>query len=318
MLATSSVALAMVETRAAQGCTMDMECKGVRICADGRCVYPPPEAGAQGSARAASAGAAITSAVAAPAPPAAVVAPATGAASVPVAASPSVALLPSSPPAAAAAEIAAFPDGAPPGASRDSSRPSWIRGPRRPFLAEVGGLGFGIYDGNAGALGGGIEAGYRLWRWLGIGAWLEGSENREQKTAPASYRLYDLGLGLTVGETAGPLLADFSVLPELTLTRLSGEGETLGSGTGVTRMGVAAAARLRVGLRSGPWCLFIFVARSYILWEESDTVYIQHVYSGSVMPPRRNVSLGLGLAYLFGADSSNEAIASWPLPGFAE
>jgi hypothetical protein len=43
ILAATSAALAIVESRPAQaGCTKDVECKGERICENGRCVYPPP------------------------------------------------------------------------------------------------------------------------------------------------------------------------------------------------------------------------------------------------------------------------------------
>jgi hypothetical protein len=137
-------------------------------------------------------------------------------------------------------------------------------------------------------------------RWLAVGAWLEGSGEREQTTVHESpaYRLYDLGLGLTVGETVGPLLADLSVLPEL--TRLTVESRNLVSGPSVTRWGAAVDARLRVGLLFGSWCPFIFVAGSFAYRAERFTVYDQSVYSGSTTIPRGNASLGLGLAYLFG------------------
>ena len=40
ILAATAAALALVEPRPAAGCTMDVECKGVRICENGNCVYP--------------------------------------------------------------------------------------------------------------------------------------------------------------------------------------------------------------------------------------------------------------------------------------
>jgi hypothetical protein len=206
---------------------------------------------------------------------------------------------PSQAPAAAAAEVAASPKGALPVASRVAGRASWVQRPSQHFLVEVGGFGFGIHDGKAGAFGGGVEAGYRFLCWLAVGAWLEGSGEREQATlhGSAAYRLYDLGLGLTVGKTIGPLLADLSVLPEL--TRLTVEGRDLVSGTSLTRWGAAADARLRVGLLLGTWCPFIFVAGSFPLTAESLTFYGTSAYE-SLTISTGNVSFGLGLAYLFG------------------
>ena len=324
MLAATSAALAMVETRAAHaGCTKDVECKGLRICENGRCVDPPPEAGIESPSAAASAGA--VSDVAAPVPPAAAVAtPATAAppgAVSPAASSASVTSPPSPASAATKTEVAASGKGEFGGPGRVAPRAVGIRRPCQRFLVEVGGFGFGSHDGKAGAFGGGVETGYRLLRWLAIGAWLEGSGKSEQATqdGPAAYRLYDLGLGLTVGGTVGTVLADLSVLPELTL--LSIEARNLVPGTSVTRWGAAASERLRVGLRLGPWCPFIFVAGSYAFRAERFTVYDQHVYSGDTTLPRGHTSLGLGLAYLFGvasAASSNGTIVRWPSPSFDE
>jgi hypothetical protein len=188
-------------------------------------------------------------------------------------------------------------------------------------VVEVGGFGFGIHDGNAGALGGGVEAGYRFSRRLGIGAWFERSGKRGQRGQEGSYgsahtRLFDLGLGLTVGNTVGPFLADVSVLSELRWDKV--EDRNMVSGTSARLWGVATGVRLRVGLRLGAWCPFIFVAGSHAIWEESYTVYYQHVYAGSMTPPRGNGSLGLGLAYLFGVASSDETIVRRPAPGFDE
>jgi len=316
-LAATSAVLAMVETRAAHvGCTKDVECKGMRICENGRCVYPPPETEAQGPSAAASVGPATTPAT-----------PATGTPQSPVPPAGTEAAAPAVPPnrTNAAPSVSAVAEPAPPaapprngevgGPSRVAPRASWVRQPSRRFPVEVGGFGFGIDDWNAGAFGGGVEAGYRFSRWLAIGAWLEGSGKR-QKRLPFSYayRLYDLGLGLTVGETVGPLLADLSVLPELTWQTV--EDRYLVPGTSVTLWGAAAGARLRMGPRLGQWCPFIFVAGSYAFWVQSHTVYHQHVYSGSVPLPRGNVSIGLGLAYLFGVASSDETVLRWPSPAF--
>ena len=192
-----------------------------------------------------------------------------------------------------------------PGANLVAPKEFWARRPNQRFSVEVGGVGFGIHDGKVGAWGGGVEAGYRLSRWRTVAAWFEGSGAREQALAlsSATYRRYDLGLGLAFGKTVEPLFADLSFLPEL--TRLTVEGERLVSGNSENRWGVAAGARIRIGLLIGPWRPFVFVAGSYDLAEEQFTFYGSHGYDVLTIP-RGNASYGLGLAYLFGAANSDE------------
>ena len=122
-------------------------------------------------------------------------------------------------------------------------------------------------------------------------------------SSSATYRRYDLGLGLAVGKTVEPFFADLSFLPEL--TRLTVEGEKLYSGNRENRWGIAAGARIRVGLLIGPWCPFAFVAGSYDLAEDQFKFYGSHGYDFLTIPGR-NASYGLGLAYLFGAANSDE------------
>jgi hypothetical protein len=281
MLVPTSAALAMVETRAAHaGCTMDVECKGVRICESGRCVFPAAEAGRQGPSTAASAGTAATSAVSAMGPPQSTATP------------------PSPAPATAAA-----PEGAAWG-----PRPVAPSAPRggptsRGFLVEVGGFGFQIDDGRSEAFGGGLEAGVPLSRRLAIAAWLEGSGQRQPGTLyGGTYRLFDVGLGLTVGRTVGPILADVSVLPELTWGTVE-EGAQSPMPPGHHLWGAAVGARLRMGPVLRAWCPFIFVAGSYAVWAESYAAYYIHVFNGTLSLPPWNLSLGLGLAYRFGTAS---------------
>jgi hypothetical protein len=163
----------------------------------------------------------------------------------------------------------------------------------------VGGFGFRIDDGSSGAFGGGLEAGIPLSRWLAIAAWLEGSGQRESRSLYGAYRLFDVGLGLTVGRTVGPILADVSVLPELTWGTVE-EGTLSPMPSEHHLWGAALAARLRMGLPLRAWCPFIFVADSYAVWAESYSVYYIHVFNGSLKLPPGNLSLGLGLAYRFG------------------
>jgi hypothetical protein len=274
LLAAISAASATVVRPAHAGCTKDVECKGVQICENGRCVYPLPESTTEGPTEAAlpQASAAPSSLDATPVPPAA--------------------------PAQRLNE-------AWPGASRVAPKEFWVRRPNQSFSVEVGGFGFGIHDGKLGAWGGGVEAGYRLSRWWTVAAWLEGSGAREQalRRSSATYRRYDLGLGLAVGKTVEPLFADLSLLPEL--TRLTVEGEKISSGHSENRWGVAASARIRVGLLIGSWCPFVFVAGSYDLTEEQFNFDGYHGYDVLTIP-LGNASYGLGLAYLFGAANSDE------------
>jgi hypothetical protein len=76
-LAAIPAVLAMVGARPAYAeCTTDVECKGVRICESGRCVYPSPEVKTQGPSDAASPEAAPLSAAPAPGSPPSIVPPA--------------------------------------------------------------------------------------------------------------------------------------------------------------------------------------------------------------------------------------------------
>jgi hypothetical protein len=187
------------------------------------------------------------------------------------------------------------------------------------LLVEVGGFSFGIHDGNAGAFGSGVQAGYRFSRWLAMGAWLEGSGQREQAMdlGSAAYRLYDFGFGPTVWQEIGPIFGDLSVFPELTLftikTKLMVRGQ-LHPGQSLTRWGAAAEARLRLGLVLGPLRPFIFVAGSYALTAERLTYYPEE----SMTLARGNVRLGLGLAYCFGEARRGETIARPPSPVLGE
>jgi hypothetical protein len=191
------------------------------------------------------------------------------------------------------------------GANRSTPKESWGQRPNQRFLVEVGGFGFGLHDGKTGAVGGGVEAGYRWSPWLAVAAWFTGSAAREQALAnsSATYRRYGLGVGLAVGKTVAPLFADVSLLPEL--TRTTAAGAKLASGNGGSQWGVAASAWIRAGLLIGPWCPFVFVAGGYALTEEQFKFDGSHGYDLLTIPPG-NASFGLGLAYRFGAAGLEE------------
>jgi hypothetical protein len=64
LLVTTSSGLVAANSRAATGCTRDSECKGARICENGRCVNPAPAAGAPTPSETVSPGSADASAAA--------------------------------------------------------------------------------------------------------------------------------------------------------------------------------------------------------------------------------------------------------------
>jgi hypothetical protein len=166
-------------------------------------------------------------------------------------------------------------------------------------LLELGGFGFGMHDGDAGTFGGGMQVGLRFPGWLGLDAVFAvgGQRERAMVRGTAAYRLYGLGLGLSFRKEAGSVFADLGVLADITLLRV--EGRNLNPGRSFGRWGIAADARVRLGLALGSWRPFVFSGASYALRAERLTLddYPEH----SITLSRWNFSVGLGLAYLFGA-----------------
>jgi hypothetical protein len=201
-------------------------------------------------------------------------------------------------------------------ADRTAQRAAPAGQPARKTMVELGGFGFGIHDGDAGAFGGGIQAGYRFPHWLGIDAVFAGSGVRERAMVrgSAAYRLYSLGVGLDVRKQSGPVSGDLGVFPEVTL--LSVDGRNLNPGRSVTRWGAAAAARLRLLLVLGPWRPFAFAGTSYALRAES--LRLDDYPEQSITLSRWNLSLGLGLAYFFGAVTQGETNVRQPSLGLVE
>lgn len=181
-------------------------------------------------------------------------------------------------------------------ATADARAAGW---PASRIPTEVGAFGVWMHDGDAGALGGGIRAGYRSLRWFGLDILFAASGPRERALEPglAAYRLYALGLGATYRRNAGRAFGELGLFPEATL--LAVEGRQLDQGRGVTRWGAAAEAHLRLGLALGPWRPFVLVGGSYAFRAERLT--LDDHRDRSITLSRWNSSLGLGLAYLFGA-----------------
>jgi hypothetical protein len=183
-------------------------------------------------------------------------------------------------------------------------------------LVELGGFGFGIHDGDAGAFGGGIQAGYRFPHWLGLDAVLAGALERERAMVrgSAAYRLYSLGVGINARKQVGPIAGDLGVLPEV--TRLSVDGRNLNPGQSVTRWGAGAAARLRLALVLGPWRPFAVAGTSYAL--RAERLRLDDYPEQSITLSRWNFTLGLGVAYCWGAANPGETKSRQPSLGVVE
>jgi hypothetical protein len=182
---------------------------------------------------------------------------------------------------------------------REATRVALGGRPGRRIPLELAAFGFGIHDGDAGTFGAGIQVGYRFPHWLGIDAIFAGSAERERPMVRglAAHRLYGLGLGPSLRKQLGPVFGDLVVFPEVTL--ISVEGRGLSPGRSVTRWGVAVDGRLRIGLALGSWRPFVFAGTSYAL--RAEHLVLDDYPEQGITISRWNLSLGLGLAYLFGS-----------------
>jgi hypothetical protein len=162
---------------------------------------------------------------------------------------------------------------------------------------EVAALGFGTHDGDAGTYGAGILAGYRLRGALALAALFEGTGERERTLGPgrAAYRTFRLGVGAGVLRKWGRVFGDVGIFPELTLLTVS--GKQLQSGHNATAWGAAADLRARLGLAWARLAPFLFVGGNCALRGERLTLDDR---SQSITLSRWNVSVGAGLAFLFG------------------
>jgi hypothetical protein len=188
--------------------------------------------------------------------------------------------------------------------------------PVRPTRVELGGFGFGIHDGDAGAFGGGIQAGYRFPHWLGLDAVLAAAAARERAMVrgSAAYRQYSLGVGLNARKQSGRVAGDLGVLPEVTI--LSVEGRNLNPGRSVTRWGAGAATRVRLALVLGPWRPFAFAGASFAL--RAERLRLDDYPARSITLSRWSFTLGLGLSCFFGAANPGETNAGKPSLGLLE
>lgn len=164
---------------------------------------------------------------------------------------------------------------------------------------EVAALGFGTHDGDAGTFGAGILVGYRPYGALALAALFEGTGERERTLGPglAAYRAFRLGVGAGVLRRCGRVFGDVGIFPELTLLTLS--GKKLQSGHQATAWGAAADLRTRLGFAWGRLAPFLFVGGNCALRGERLSLDDR---SQSIALSRWNVSVGAGLAFLFGEE----------------
>jgi hypothetical protein len=170
--------------------------------------------------------------------------------------------------------------------------------PKRTLQGEVAGLGFGTHDGDTGTFGAGILVGYRPTGALALAALFEATGERERTLGPglAAYRTQRLGVGAGVLRKWGRFFGDAGIFPELTLMTLN--GKQLAPGRSATAWGAAADMRGRLGVAWGRFAPFLFVGGSYALRGERLTLDDR---SQNITLSRWNVSVGAGLAFLFGA-----------------
>ena len=175
-----------------------------------------------------------------------------------------------------------------------SSRRGWAMG------LELAGHLFGTHDGDAGALGGGLEVGLVLPGWLSVASLLESTRDRDRPLAPAvaTYRTYRLGLGLGARHRWAHVVGQAGLFPEVTL--LTVDGQQLTESRRVSTWGAAGALRGRLGIPVGRICPFLFAGASLDLRAQRLTL---EGSQASIVLSRWNLSVGVGLAYRFGSRS---------------
>jgi hypothetical protein len=157
---------------------------------------------------------------------------------------------------------------------------------------DVGAFGFGIHDGDAGAVGGGVQAGLR-WHTLGLAVVAEGSSDRQRALGPAyaRYSFLRAGAGLSARRQWSRTFADVVLVPEIVRYALSGVG--LSVPRGVASWNLCADLRFRFGLSFGRISPFAYVGASWTLLKDDLRVYDG---TDSTALPRANLAAGLGIS----------------------
>jgi len=204
------------------------------------------------------------------------------------------------PPAAAAAPPAVAPAATPPAAPaaiapiRAARLPAMAQAIRRPLPVELGLLGFGAHDGDAGALGLGGQAAL-LGERLSLIALVEETGQRQRALGPgqASYGSLRFGLGAALRRAWRHLFADVALVPEL--ERAVVQGNDLVSSNGVTRWGIVADGRARLGWKLGPVAPFIYLGASWNFLREHLT--LDDRSDAAITLSRLNLAAGLGISF---------------------
>jgi hypothetical protein len=184
-------------------------------------------------------------------------------------------------------------------AAAAESKPVAVAAEKRGLQGEVAGLGFGTYDGDAGTFGVGVSVGFRPAGALVLAALFEATGERERTLGQgvAAYRNFRFGVGAGGWRKWGRVFGDLGIFPELTLLTLN--GKNLAPGRSATAWGAAADLRARLGLTWGRLAPFLFAGGSYALRGERLT--LEDRPQTNITLSRANVSVGAGLAFLFGA-----------------
>jgi hypothetical protein len=162
----------------------------------------------------------------------------------------------------------------------------------QPPHVDLDAFGFGIDDGDAGAFGGGLQAGLR-WQTIGLVLVVEGSTNRQRALGPvyARYRFLRAGPGLMARRQWSLAFVDAALVPEVVRNTISGVGLSLPQD--VTAWNVAADLRLRFGLSLGRVSPFVYMGASWSFLQEHLRV---HDSNDSTSLPRANIAAGLGIS----------------------
>jgi hypothetical protein len=165
---------------------------------------------------------------------------------------------------------------------------------QRRWSAELGALGFGIHDGDAGGWGVGGRADIAL----GMGLFTvlvehAGDRQRALGTGQGAYSFTRGGLGIGLRQQWSQAFLDATLAP--TLVRLSMQGMGLLSPRGTTNWQFALAAQVRVGARVQWLRPFLFVGADYAVPPQQMALSDRDV---KVPLSSVNAQAGLGISVL--------------------
>jgi len=163
----------------------------------------------------------------------------------------------------------------------------------RPLQVEVGLLGFGAHDGDAGVLGLGGQAAL-LGERLSLIALVEETGQRQRTLGPgqASYGSVRFGLSAAVRRAWTHLFVDLALLPELQRTVVQGLG--LVQAKGVIAWSVVADGRARLGWKAGRVAPFLYLGAGWSFRREHLT--LDDRPDAAITLSRLDLAAGLGIA----------------------